>query len=42
MKLLLDTHMILWALDNNPKLPERVFLIRGSFLNIVKRQGMNF
>jgi PIN domain nuclease of toxin-antitoxin system len=23
MKLLLDTHMILWALDNNPKLPEK-------------------
>lgn len=23
MKLLLDTHIILWALDDNPKLPEQ-------------------
>lgn len=23
MRLLLDTHIILWALDDNPKLPEQ-------------------
>lgn len=24
MKLLLDTHIILWALDDNPKLPSQI------------------
>ncbi len=31
MKLLLDTHIILWALDDNPKLPEHA-----------KAEGMKF